>query len=97
MLRRDRNGHADSNSRSGAALALLDWAHQLQHGAQTPLPGKKPYDTQSDLVKEVKTEFEKGIAKNAGKAPQVLIIGALGRCKYSQTPSRPFRTVVLAA
>lgn len=80
MLRLCENGNANSNSQSGAALALLDWAHQLKHGAQTPLPGKKPYNTESDLLEEVKSEVEKGIEQNGGKAPQVLIIGALGRC-----------------
>lgn len=61
---------------AGAAIALLAWAH----GAQTPLPGKKPYNTESDLLREVKSEVEKGIAKSGDKAPQVLVIGALGRC-----------------
>lgn len=61
---------------AGAAMALLAWAH----GAQTPLPGKKPYNTESDLLREVKSDVEKGIAKSGGKVPQVLVIGALGRC-----------------
>ncbi|KAL8759733.1 MAG: hypothetical protein Q9199_000539 [Rusavskia elegans] len=64
---------------AGAALALENWAWQIQH-AETPLPGKKPYNTQSDLVKEVKSDVSAGVAKNDGKAPQILIIGALGRC-----------------
>lgn len=61
---------------AGAAMALLAWAH----GAQTPLPGKKPYNTESDLLREVMSDVEKGIAKSGGKVPQVLVIGALGRC-----------------
>ncbi|KAI4276336.1 MAG: hypothetical protein LQ337_002552 [Flavoplaca oasis] len=64
---------------AGAALALENWAWQLQH-AETPLPGKKPYNTQHDLVHEVKTDVAAGVAKNDGKAPQILIIGAVGRC-----------------
>ncbi|KAL8769013.1 MAG: hypothetical protein Q9209_004930 [Squamulea sp. 1 TL-2023] len=65
---------------AGAALALEDWAWQLQHGAEIPLPGKKPYNTESDLLKEVKSDVAAGIGKNDGKAPQILIIGSLGRC-----------------
>ena len=64
---------------AGAALALENWAWQIQH-AETPLPGKKPYNTQSDLVEEVKSDVSAGVAKNDGKAPQILVIGALGRC-----------------
>ena len=45
---------------AGAAIALMDWAWQLEHGAQTPLPGKKPYNTENDLLKEVKSDDEKG-------------------------------------
>ena len=75
----ERMSNTDTMPSSGAAIALLDWAHQLEHGAQTPLPGKKPYNTESDLVNEVRSELSRGIQKNRGKAPQVLIIGALGR------------------
>ena len=71
--------NTDTKPLPGAAIAILDWAHQLEHGAQTPLPGKKPYNTERDLVEEVKSELGKGITKNGGTAPQVLIIGALGR------------------
>ncbi|KAL8998758.1 MAG: hypothetical protein Q9169_002208, partial [Polycauliona sp. 2 TL-2023] len=41
---------------------------------------KKPYNTQSDLVAEVKSDVAAGVDKNNGKPPRVLIIGALGRC-----------------
>lgn len=64
---------------AGAALALENWAWQIQH-LETPLPGKKPYNTQSDLVEEVKSDVSAGVAKNDGKAPRILVIGALGRC-----------------
>ncbi|KAL8659970.1 MAG: hypothetical protein Q9226_000133 [Calogaya cf. arnoldii] len=64
---------------AGAALALENWAWQIQH-PDTPLPGKKPYNTQSDLVREVKSDVAAGVAMHDGKAPRVLIIGALGRC-----------------
>lgn len=65
---------------AGAALALENWAWQLQHGAKIPLPGKKPYNTESDLLTEVKSDVDTGVAKNNGKPPRILIIGALGRC-----------------
>ncbi|KAL8925732.1 MAG: hypothetical protein Q9172_002123 [Xanthocarpia lactea] len=65
---------------AGAALALENWAWQLQHGAEILFPGKKPYNTESDLLKEVKSDVDAGIAKNNGKPPRILIIGALGRC-----------------
>lgn len=58
----------------------MAWAWQLEHGATTPLPGKRPYNTESDLLKEVKAEVEKGVRKSSGQAPQILVIGALGRC-----------------
>ena len=58
----------------------MDWAWQLQRGAEVSLPGKKPYNTDKDLLNEVKSELDKGLALNGGKHPQVLIIGALGRC-----------------
>ena len=69
----------------------MDWAWKLVHGAQTPLPGKKPYNTESDLLREVKSDIENGITKNNGKAPQVFVMGALGRCKCitrSNIPSK---------
>ena len=58
----------------------MDWAWQLQYGGQTPMPGKTHYNNEGDLIKEVKAELEKGLAKTEGKKPQILVIGALGRC-----------------
>ena len=58
----------------------MDWAWQLEHGGQTPMPGKQHYNNEGDLIKEVKTELERGLAKTEGKEPQILVIGALGRC-----------------
>ena len=58
----------------------MDWAWQLEHGGQTPMPGKQHYNNEGDLIKEVKAELEKGLAKTEGKEPQILVIGALGRC-----------------
>ena len=58
----------------------MDWAWQLEHGGQTPMPGKQHYNNEGDLIKEVKTELEKGLAKTEGKEPQIMVIGAKGRC-----------------
>lgn len=65
---------------AGAALAIMDWAWQLEHGGQTPMPGKHYYENEGELIKEVKAELEEGLAKTEGKTPQILVIGALGRC-----------------
>ena len=61
-------------------MAIMDWAWQLEHGGQTPMPGKQYYKNEGELIKEVKAELEKGLAKTEGKKPQILVIGALGRC-----------------
>ena len=44
------------------------------------MPGKDYYKNEGELIKEVKAELEKGLAKTEGKKPQILVIGALGRC-----------------
>lgn len=64
---------------AGAALAIMDWAYQLEHGAKR-MPGKKYYKNEGDLIKEVKTDLENGFARAGGRQPQILVIGALGRC-----------------
>ena len=60
----------------------MDWAWQLEHegDASEPLPAKTPYQNETHLIKEVKAELEKGLAKTNGEYPRVLVIGALGRC-----------------
>lgn len=58
----------------------MDWAWQLEHGKQPPLPGKLHYQYKGDLDKEVKEQVSKGVRKISGKSPRVLIIGSLGRC-----------------
>ena len=65
---------------AGAALALLDWAWQLEHGNMKALPGKSHYQRKSDLDSEIKEHVSKGMQRNGGKPPRVLVIGALGRC-----------------
>ncbi|KAG8532828.1 uncharacterized protein KY384_002706 [Bacidia gigantensis] len=63
---------------AGSALALMDWAWQLNE--KRPLEGKTHYAYKQDLDQEVKSEVQKGLQKTGGRYPQVLIIGALGRC-----------------
>lgn len=63
----------------GAALALVNWAYQLLHPSK-PLPSVSSYPNEGALVADVKKALAEALAKNAGTAPQVLIIGALGRC-----------------
>ncbi len=60
----------------------MDWAWQLEHEGDSnkPLPAKTPYQNETHLIKEVKAELEKGLAKTNGEHPRVLVIGALGRC-----------------
>ncbi|KAL8735347.1 MAG: hypothetical protein Q9166_000892 [cf. Caloplaca sp. 2 TL-2023] len=65
---------------AGAALALMDWAWQLEHGKQPPLPGKSHYQYKGDLDKEVKEHVIKGVEKYNGIKPRVMVLGALGRC-----------------
>ncbi|MCJ1273424.1 Saccharopine dehydrogenase [Puttea exsequens] len=65
---------------AGAALALLDWAWQLEHGNKEALPSIGYYQHKSDLDAVVKEQVSQGLQKNKGKPPRVLVIGALGRC-----------------
>ena len=44
------------------------------------MPGRSHYQYQKDLDEEVRQEVAKGVQKNGGKLPRILIIGALGRC-----------------
>ncbi|KAI1495291.1 Saccharopine dehydrogenase [Biscogniauxia mediterranea] len=64
---------------AGAALALLSWAHQVLHPGvvQGPVPA---FDNAQVLVQHIKSAIEPAIRANGGKLPQVVVIGALGRC-----------------
>jgi hypothetical protein len=71
---------------AGAALAIKNWAWQLQHADGTPLPGvdeftegRGYYENEEQLIEQAKGDVEAG-AKVVGKKPRVLVIGALGRC-----------------
>ncbi|KAJ5333644.1 Alanine dehydrogenase/pyridine nucleotide transhydrogenase N-terminal [Penicillium brevicompactum] len=69
----------DSGRRvAGSALAVKNWAWQLTHPNET-LPGEVPYPNKGALIESVKESLAAGI-KVAGKAPKILVIGALGRC-----------------
>lgn len=63
----------------GAALAIINWSHQLLHPSK-PLPSVSSYPNEVALVTDVKRALAEALPKNAGIVPQVLIIGALGRC-----------------
>ena len=64
---------------AGAALALLTYTWQLEHGKDEPLPGKSHYQFKDDLDKEVKSEVSRA-TQRSGKQPRVFIMGAKGRC-----------------
>lgn len=64
---------------AGAALAIKAWRAQAEGGALKPVDeytdGKGYYPTEGDLVKQVAEDIQA-----VGRAPRVLVIGALGRC-----------------
>ena len=64
---------------AGAALAIMDWAWQLEYSGIKPMPGKSHCQNKDNIIWEVKTELEKGKAKTGGRIPQVIVMGALGR------------------
>ena len=65
---------------AGAALALLAWSHQLTHPPEESLRGVESYPNESALVEDVQAALTRGQARNEGKPPVVLVIGAKGRC-----------------
>lgn len=64
---------------AGAALAVQAWSWQILHGGKEPLAGVKPYNSETDLLKQIRSDLEAGKAKS-GRLPRALVIGALGRC-----------------
>ncbi|KAJ4313493.1 Saccharopine dehydrogenase, partial [Neodidymelliopsis sp. IMI 364377] len=71
---------------AGAALAIKTWAWQLTHPNGEPLPGIETftegrgyYNTESDLIAQLKEDVAAG-EKVAGRKPTSLVLGALGRC-----------------
>lgn len=64
---------------AGAALGVLDWSFKQLNSDKKNLPGVSPYPNEQLLVKAVKIQLNKAYSKT-GKYPNVLVIGALGRC-----------------
>ena len=56
-------------------MAVKNWAWQLTHPNEA-LPGEVHYANQALLVESVKEALEAG-KKVAGKAPKILVIGAV--------------------
>ena len=64
---------------AGAALAVEAWAYQLQHPEAKTMPAVSSYPDQDALLADVRAKMQEGEAI-AKRKPQVLVIGALGRC-----------------
>lgn len=71
---------------SGAALALLSWAHQLLHPG-VPQGAVPAFDSASALLELVRSSVAEAMALNDGRYPRIMIIGALGRCGKGATES----------
>ncbi|RYP57835.1 hypothetical protein DL769_009243 [Monosporascus sp. CRB-8-3] len=69
---------------AGAAIALFSWAHQVLH-PDTPQGPVPSFDDAPALVDYVKSALEPAIKANGGQPPQIIIIGALGRCGKGAT------------
>lgn len=52
----------------------------MTHDDNEPYPLVKPYPNETALISHVKESVKKGMEKNGGKEPRVIVIGALGRC-----------------
>jgi len=63
----------------GMAVGVINWCHQILHPEQEKLPTLRYHNNFKDLVAYVKPTLEEAIAK-AGRRPEVLVVGALGRC-----------------
>lgn len=59
---------------------MKNWAWQLTHPNET-LPGEVPYPNKEALIASVKESLAAGI-KVAGKAPKILVIGAVSLCLF---------------
>ncbi|EEB07301.1 saccharopine dehydrogenase Lys3 [Schizosaccharomyces japonicus yFS275] len=63
---------------AGSALSCLVWAHQILRPGK-PFPAVRPFPNERALVRHVARQVRQA-AKKQGDFPQILIIGALGRC-----------------
>ncbi|KAF9907701.1 Saccharopine dehydrogenase [Lobosporangium transversale] len=64
---------------AGAAIGVDNWCHQKLHPGQ-PLPGYTPFPNDASLISYIKERLEHAVALNHGKVPEVMVMGALGRC-----------------
>ena len=70
---------------AGAALSIKGWKWQLDHpeeqlpGVEKFTQGRGYYLNEDEMLEQLRTELRLGIEK-AGRAPRVLVMGALGRC-----------------
>lgn len=65
---------------AGAAIGVADWAFKQTHPDTENLAGVNPYPNEDALIADIKLDLEAAVAKNGGKYPTALVIGALGRC-----------------
>lgn len=62
---------------AGAAVAIMVWHWQLQHGKE-PIPSLTSYKNIRLLVEDMQARLKAGVEKS-GRSPRVIVIGALGR------------------
>ena len=62
---------------AGAAVAIMVWHWQLEHGKEQ-ITSLKSYENNGLLVKDLQTRLQAG-ANRSGRLPRVIVIGALGR------------------
>lgn len=64
---------------AGAAVALMVWKWQLEHGKDETFPGLNSYQNEDLLIEDVQARLKTG-AEISGRMPRAIVIGALGRC-----------------
>ncbi|KAG0269376.1 Saccharopine dehydrogenase [Actinomortierella ambigua] len=69
---------------AGAAIGVDNWCHQKLNPGQ-PLPGYKPFPNEGQLISYIKERLGRAVALNGGELPEVMVMGALGRCGRGAT------------
>ncbi|KAK3817404.1 MAG: hypothetical protein J3Q66DRAFT_377947 [Benniella sp.] len=64
---------------AGAAIGVDDWCQQKLHPDQ-PLPAYKPFPNEHKLIAYIKERLGRAVEANNGQIPEVMVMGALGRC-----------------
>ncbi|KAI8358895.1 hypothetical protein B0O80DRAFT_477569 [Mortierella sp. GBAus27b] len=64
---------------AGAAIGVDNWCHQKLH-PNDPLPPYKPFPNENALITYIKERLGRAVALNNGQFPEVMVMGALGRC-----------------